>query len=591
MNNYLLNLQVLFQRDPKLASLIESASLEGTEVIRNRMGRVSMRFCGKAIHSLYDPIGEARRFVSSLDFTRDLIFILGFGLGYHIKEILKRARDDAMIIIIEARSQILKRAMVELDLVDLLGDSRVRMIVEAKPFIIQRTLHDWVEDERLKGFLLVEHPPSIRLFPSFYEEVRGIVRDVVDSKLMGLQTRTLFEGLWTRNTILNLPYILKLPGIKLLFDRFQMVPAFIVGAGPSLEKNGRELARAKGRSLIISTDTALKPLLNLGVEPDIIVGCDAQDKTMGDFEGVDGGEGVLVATTTIYPEALKRYNGPKFIGQIARIRYNERGEETILIPSLNRWVEEITEPKGYLQAGGSVSTVAFDLARNLGCNPIIFVGHDLSFSGEKMYAEGVEHIKHYKYMKEYMRDYMEKVLGEKEGSPTFEEKYKEALEKGVVYQEFIKRRRLMRVKGIDGGEEILTSGALYTYLRWFEDAISKIPNRLFINSTEGGAAIRGTKVMPLREAIDGCCKVRVPVEETVSKAQASFSSPPFKIIPLLEEVADVLMELSSTHPPPPDLLEKVRFISLLEGRGDRFQEMCKEIGSLFNTALREIRGQ
>lgn len=587
VDNYFSNLQVLFQKDPRLASLVDGVSLDGIQTVRCKTGEKGLRFSKKTLQSLYDPKGEARRLVGDLDLHKDLIIVLGFGPGYHILEIIRRAREDALIIVIEARVEILKWAMTNLDLVDLLKESRVRLICEQRIEVIQRVLQNLIEDERLGGFLLIEHPPSIRLFPSFYKDVRGIVRDLVDSKLIGLMTRTVFQGLWTRNLILNLPRIIALPGVKLLFNRFQMIPAFIVGAGPSLGKNGMELARAKGRSLIISTDTALKPLLNLGVEPDIIVGCDAQDKTMGDFEGVEW-NGTLVATTTIYPEILKIWGGRRFIATIARIRYDENGEEIVSVPSLNRWIEDMTEKKGYLQAGGSVSTVAFDLARNLGCNPIVLVGQDLSFNQERMYADGVEHIRHYKYMREYMRDYMERVLGEREGSPTFEEKYKEALEKGIVFQEFIKRRRLMKVGSIDGVGEVLTDGALYTYLRWFEDAISKIPNCLFINSTEGGAMIRGTKVIPLKETVDRYCRVRIPVDEVIKEAYSSFSYVTKDLIPVLSQVIEALDRLSTKKDPSQDLLERVSFIDILDGGGEHFQDLCKELSSLFTIALNEI---
>ena len=43
---------------------------------------------------------------------------------------------------------------------------------------------------------------------------------------------------------------------------------------------------------------------------------------------------------------------------------------------------------GKVKAWGSISTGAFDLARRLGCDPIVFVGQDLSFPNLRYYAHG-----------------------------------------------------------------------------------------------------------------------------------------------------------------------------------------------------------
>lgn len=45
----------------------------------------------------------------------------------------------------------------------------------------------------------------------------------------------------------------------------------VVAAGPSLNKNINELKKAKGKSLIIAVDTALKPLLRAGIVPDMFL--------------------------------------------------------------------------------------------------------------------------------------------------------------------------------------------------------------------------------------------------------------------------------------------------------------------------------
>ena len=50
----------------------------------------------------------------------------------------------------------------------------------------------------------------------------------------------------------------------------------LVSAGPSLNKNIMELKKAKNKAFIVATDTAVKPLLKAGIEPDLMVMVDGE---------------------------------------------------------------------------------------------------------------------------------------------------------------------------------------------------------------------------------------------------------------------------------------------------------------------------
>ena len=80
-----------------------------------------------------------------------------------------------------------------------------------------------------------------------------------------------FNDLWQQNFQANRNIIQKNPGVVALTQKFKGVPAIIVGAGPSLDKNINLLGRAQGHSLILASDAALKPLLSQGVLPSVVV--------------------------------------------------------------------------------------------------------------------------------------------------------------------------------------------------------------------------------------------------------------------------------------------------------------------------------
>ena len=101
-----------------------------------------------------------------------------------------------------------------------------------------------------------------------------------------------------------------------------------------------------------------------------------------------------------------------------------------------------------------------DAAIRMGCDPIVFVGQDLSFSDGHSHAAGVE-----------------------------------------------KRLKVERtpctVESVDGSR-IPTSSVLLWFRRWIEDRIAREPGRTFINVSQTGARIKGTQEMPLEEAIKLC---------------------------------------------------------------------------------------
>ncbi len=111
-----------------------------------------------------------------------------------------------------------------------------------------------------------------------------------------------------------------------------------------------------------------------------------------------------------------------------------------------------------MKTGGSVATTALDVAIRMGGNPIIFVGQDLGFTDNKSHSS-----------KTYSRR-----IFESQGLREVEDIY---------------------------GNTIQTSKNLYIYLRWIKNRISEENNMEFIDATEGGARIRGTKIMKLRDIV------------------------------------------------------------------------------------------
>ena len=138
------------------------------------------------------------------------------------------------------------------------------------------------------------------------------------------------------------------------------IPAIIVAAGPSLNKNIKELKKAKGRAFIIAVDTAIKPLLAEGIIPDMFAIVDGK-KPIELVEKEEARNIPLLTSISAANSVLSYHTGKKFF-------YNEG------YVYINSMFYRNGESFETVACGGSVATSAFALAFMIGIDTIILVG-------------------------------------------------------------------------------------------------------------------------------------------------------------------------------------------------------------------------
>lgn len=268
-------------------------------------------------------------------------------------------------------------------------------------------------------------------------------------------TKQNFGALWLSNFEANRNRIRNAQGVSALFEKMPGVPALVVGAGPSLDKNLQYLRAAAGKAVIICVDTILKGLVDEGVEPDFVMTLDPQPDIGNFFHGVDTLKKILVAPTIAHPRALEVWRGDV-------VFYNKYAPD---IPQLVKIASE--DPNlGYLIPGGSVLTVGLDLAFRMGTNPIGFAGQDLSYLPGAAYSSNTIYA-------------------------------------GMEQDEFLREKGDVIVKDKDiFGREVLTQKSLFVTKQWMEWAFTNWKRKQpadFYNLTEGGIVSKSCKVMPLSE--------------------------------------------------------------------------------------------
>lgn len=502
MGLYQKNLAQLRKLNSDLADRLDTVEINNIDVItaRNNMPTIKATAPDKEvyIHSSYNPGREAAQWAENNKAEPgDVVFIFGFGLGYHVAEFLAKAPDTVKLVIVEPNPVFIKAAMENVDLGYLLEKSGICFIFGEEDIDFEMFLPNCIGFDKLERIRFADYSPIVRLAPDFFDGVKQRISRAVSNLIVEMNTLISFSEEWVDNLFENMPEILSSPGIGQLYGKFKGQPAIIVAAGPSLNKNIDLLEQAKGRSVIICVGTALKPMLKAGIKPDLVFSIDGGAGNLLHFTEISEEDIPLLFDITIYSEIPRVYKGPKLAGG-----YHE---------DLLRWVEGlVSERKGFYTMGPSVANVAFDLARRLQCNPIILVGQDLAYTDGMSHARGTAFdaltIKNFDY-------------------------------KGII-----------EVEGIDG-QPVKTDRVMYWFIRWYETAINstKALYRV-IDATEGGARIPGTDLMTLAGAIKEYCRHEVNAEEKIAEVIKSYEAPDrertVKIAGELKKLGDQLAGLA-----------------------------------------------
>jgi len=543
-----------------------------------RNGQLTMKaeFDGSevALHSTYDPTREATDKVNGAeaDTPRSHFVLLGFGLGYVVEKLAQEAGNNVRILVVEPHMTAFRLALEHRDLSSLLVDQRIVISLGTNEsnalgaFLGRYSLADCTG----VGFIELAGRtklPSAGFYTSFLERLKGVLVTTGGN----LQTLMLMAWQYQKNTMTSLGRVTGRPPVRMLFGAFENKPGIIVSAGPSLQKNIEQLKELRDRVVIIAVDTALRPLLNAGIEPHLICTGDPQEANWKHLRGTLTENAYLVAEPMTHPASLEFFEKRLFIAS-----YGDK---------VMSWVNRFIPDVGYVMCWGSVATMAFDLARKMGCDPIIFMGQDLSFPGGRTYAKGT-----------YFED---------------EEK------QDMSVEAFEKKHRTYTVKDIYD-QDIKTNRQMFAYKEWFRTEFSRTEGSRIINATEGGILRDNCEIMTLKEASEQLARETFDATAIIRGHGARFEGYELdslkeglfeniksmkNCIQLCEKGADRIREalkgLETMGKPSPKWakevildLDRYRFELMKEAAMKDFLETANQIGVLnFHRAYKAVNGK
>ncbi|MCL1865208.1 MAG: DUF115 domain-containing protein [Spirochaetes bacterium] len=422
------------------------------------------------LHSSYDPIKEAERNIDTFDKGRSSIIIVsGVALGYHIK-FLKEKYPDIKIVAVEKEKEIQLKCNEYYP--ETLSDTPVINSLRDIESIFSN-----IDLPNFKGIAHYIHKPSYQLNQEFYDEIADNIKLYISSRISDLLTRFEFEEKWIENIFKNLKHIEHSTDVAQLFGKFRDIPGVIVSAGPSLKNNVEELKKIKDKAVIVAVDTSLKILANHNIEPHFVLTLDAQKHSIKHFSGIKPKNTILIADIVSCPSILNSYNGEKIISTTSKYYQDPDGNTIRETTPMIDWIEKKSLPLGDIQSGGSVSTSAFDLLLNMGCNPVILVGQDLAYTGREYHCSGTYH----------NDDWIP-------GINRF-------LNLDTINQNIIRKRSFKYVRSYGGKGLVISDYVFDLYKSWFEDSAGRVPVTV-VNSSGGGAKVNNTTEMSLYDGVN-----------------------------------------------------------------------------------------
>lgn len=280
---------------------------------------------------------------------------------------------------------------------------------------------------------------------------------------------------FVKNTYQNIYLLPESKDYSHFINAFKGIPAIIAGAGPSLSLNRHLLPELKDRALLIGGGTSINALNAGNVQPHLGVGIDPNPSFYNRILSSTAWEVPFIYYYRMYHPALSLVHGDKIFTDFA---------PGISIP---KWLHkqlgasfDITIAKEMF----NVINFATLVAVQLGCNPILFVGIDLAYTGDASYAAGL------------------KGVASQVSSTSFTTK--------TASEEVIIREDIF-------GKPIKTLWKWALESLWYSKLKLEYPGITFINCTEGGLGFYGVQNQTLEEASKKYCNTSFSIEDKVDQ--------------------------------------------------------------------------
>lgn len=366
---------------PKIAEKVEKANLSSLQIVATRKKERNITINGTPLHASYSAEMEAKRWFSPLCQEEETVLIVyGLGLGYAYDACKAWLAQDPnhYLVFIEDDLAVLHSFLHTERATHILKDRQVQLHFLEEGALAEPMI-SWV------GWYFIQCKVEISALPSYEKNKRDRYTDLRRWISHDLVQKNAMVGEYLRHgasffynyysNILQLPSCYSADALA---GTFSQVPAIICGEGPSLDQAIPLLKNVGNRALVFAGGSSVNALTAQGVRPHFGGGIDPNPTQLQRLMTAQSYGIPYIVRARMHHEAFEAINGPRFL----------------LSGSGGYCVSEFFEKKlgiipENVDEGHNVINFLMEIARMMGCNPIILVGMDLAYTGLRSYAGGV----------------------------------------------------------------------------------------------------------------------------------------------------------------------------------------------------------
>ncbi len=344
--------------------------------LASRPDGMQVRFRGRFLYSDRTPrSGAERRAAAAALPPRHLIIVPSPLLWYGVEQLLQRSDAPGALLCVEldpALAALSRRYLPP----SLAQDSRVRYITLDDPATLDASITE-LGCEAFSGCDIVSLSGGYLLHRSRYRALESYLRAVLRRNWQNRLSLIRLGRRWLLNTFTNLPDLAESRALsEYRFER----PVVLVAAGESLEAHLPSLRAHRGAICIVAADTALGPLVEGGVTPDLVVVLEAQLINLEHVLGFLNTGAAFAFELSSAPQLLRR------IPPERRYFFASRFTETAAL----RRLEQTAPVKPWIAPRGSVAVAALEAVARAAPEDVAvhLVGTDFAFRLGKPHARG-----------------------------------------------------------------------------------------------------------------------------------------------------------------------------------------------------------
>ena len=378
-----------------------------------------------------------------------ICILLGFGLGYSVESIINNIYNIHKVLIFEPSPDIFIAALKIRDLSKILSNPKIEIYLGIEEEKIRERLIRYERILMNEDIYFLEIPSYKEFIPRskpFFQKIFSIINELnISGATTAKQGETIFL-----NKIKNLDVLFRSYHLFDFKDIFKGIPAILVAAGPSLDKNVELLTKVKDNAVIFCVDTSFATLQKYDITPHFISTIDYQEiayQKISDWSSKDNIETNLLYILSCCPLTTKRL-------PVKRHIYCPISE--IFNNLVNKYLFARDES---IECPSTVAHLNLLVAQIMGNNPIIFIGQDLTDIESSHCKDTI-----------------------------------------LQYNSKNKDGQLIPAKAWGGGSTF-TRRNFWDMKFKFEEYIQNLPDITYINATEGGVHIEGSIDIEFKQVI------------------------------------------------------------------------------------------